>query len=75
MCNMVVMNARHVYLSERGITQRAFAKDLGVDPGTVSRMSRNEMTPSLDLAAKIERITNGHIKAVSWVEQQTGAAQ
>ena len=70
-----IMNALHEYLSDRGISQRAFARDLGVDPGTVSRMTRNEMTPSLELVARIERITRGRIKAVSWVSQKFGAAE
>lgn len=57
----------HTYLQERGISQRDFARLIGVDPGIVSRLSRGLMRPSLELAAKIETATRGKIKAVSWV--------
>lgn len=58
------------YLTQRGMSQRAFAACIGVDPSIVSRLTREEMTPSLQLAAEIEAATNGDIPATSWVVVQ-----
>ncbi len=57
------------YLAKNGIKQRAFASEIGVDPSIVSRLARNEMTPSLQLAADIERATRGAVKAIGWVKK------
>lgn len=61
------------YLETHKKTQEAFAAEIGVKQATVSRLKRGKR-PSLELAAKIERATDGAVPASSWVEQQTGAA-
>lgn len=56
------------YLKDEEISQRAFARVIGVDPSIVSRLVSRSMRPSLDLAVAIERQTDGVILAVSWVD-------
>lgn len=63
------------YLKENSLTHRVFAERIGVDPSIVSRLTRDDMTPSLKLAVEIERQTGGNVPAVSWVAQeQTGSS-
>ena len=61
------MSVLHSFLSDRGITQSDFAARLHVDQATVSRLVRGVARPSLDLAVRIERETEGLIPASSWV--------
>lgn len=68
------MTNLQTYITTRGISQREFARLLDVDPSIVSRLVRDEMRPSLELAAKIESLTRGRIKAVSWVAAAINAA-
>jgi transcriptional regulator with XRE-family HTH domain len=58
------------YIAQTGMSQRAFAKLIGVDPSIVSRLRNGEMTPSLDLAAVIERETGGAVPMQSWVNTE-----
>lgn len=67
MCNALVMENLATYLKSRGISQREFARLLGVDPSIVSRLVHDLMRPSLELAVRIERLTNGLVTAASWV--------
>lgn len=63
------MSNLQVYLTENGITQRAFADALGVDQSVVSRLSRKKMNPGLPLAVRIESATGGAVPAKSWVSE------
>ena len=58
------------FLTRNGIKQLDFAQRLRVRQSTVSRLARNEMTPSLHLAVAIENATDGEIKAADWAQQQ-----
>lgn len=58
------------YLTLKRMSQRAFAARIGVDPSIISRLTRGEMTPSLQLAVEIEAATKGFIPAKSWVVLQ-----
>mgnify|MGYP000330001373 CR=1 FL=1 len=71
LCNGLGMENLATYLNSRGISQREFARLLGVDPSIVSRLVHGLMRPSLELAVKIERLTSGRIKAASWVPAST----
>ncbi|WP_322889328.1 MULTISPECIES: helix-turn-helix transcriptional regulator [unclassified Yoonia] len=63
------------YLRERQISQRAFARSVGVDPSIISRLVGRTMRPSLDLAVAIERQTSGSIMAASWIEAETAGVE
>ena len=58
------------YLQSQNKTQEAFAAEIGVRQATVSRLKRGKR-PSLQLAAKIERATQGAVSASSWVDQES----
>ncbi|WP_054304578.1 helix-turn-helix transcriptional regulator [Gemmobacter sp. LW-1] len=55
------------YLKEVGVSQKAFADQLGVDPSVVSRFIARTARPGLELAVKIEDATEGVVTARSWV--------
>jgi DNA-binding transcriptional regulator YdaS (Cro superfamily) len=72
------MSKLAAHLNTNGLSQRAFAAIVGVDPSIISRLTRAEMTPSLTLAVAIERATQGAVPAESWVgpeNEQVGAAE
>jgi len=59
------------YLAAESIPQEKFAERIRVRQATVSRLARNAMRPSLELAAIIERETGGAVPAISWVTGKT----
>ena len=54
------------HLKASGETQAEFALRIGVRQGTVSKLARRLMVPSLKLAQRIERATNGGVPVNSW---------
>lgn len=68
------MNPLAEYLTTNQISQRAFAKRLGVDQATVSRLVRRAADPSIRLARSIEQETGGAIPAAYWVEPRSESA-
>ena len=66
------MEQLSTYLSNNGISQRAFAKRVGIDQSVISRFARGEARPSLDVALNIEKETGGAVPCESWKIQ--GAA-
>lgn len=67
MCNL------QEYLNQNSITQRAFAERIGVGQGTVCRLTKKQITPTLRLALRIEKETGGKVPVQSWAESE-GAA-
>lgn len=64
------------YLKANQILQQDFAKRIGATQGTVSRLAKQSMVPSLALAVAIERETNGAVPASSWVcDEESGTVQ
>jgi predicted XRE-type DNA-binding protein len=63
------------YLAQSGTSQKTFAEQVGVDQSVVSRLARRDIRPSLELAFKIERATDGQVPAAGWVDGQTQEAQ
>lgn len=56
------------YLSKQNLRQADFAKLVGVTPATVSRLIAGQLSPSLDLAARIEDATKRKVPMRSWVD-------
>ena len=52
------------------VTQRAFAKRIGIDYSVVSRFINGKATPALNTAVNIERETNGAVPASAWTASQ-----
>ena len=70
-----VMNKLATYIKGAGISQREFADRVGVDYSIVSRLARDGMRPSLELAVRIERETKGAVPANSWVPEPAPAPE
>jgi transcriptional regulator with XRE-family HTH domain len=67
----VGMNKLKQYLDDHKITITAFAILADTTPATISRLCAGILSPSLDLATKIERLTCGKVLAVSWVPEES----
>lgn len=61
------------YRRAHGLTQQQFALRVGTRQATISRLEAGTMTPGLNLAAAIERATDGAVPAISWVEPASGS--
>jgi len=66
--HLAAMSSFASFLKRSGLSHRDFAKKVQVDPSIISRLSTGKMTPSLKLAARIERTTQGEIGATSWIK-------
>jgi DNA-binding XRE family transcriptional regulator len=67
-CNVAGMENLSHYAKETGLSQRELARRLGVDPSIVSRLLNGQMRPGLELAVRIQRLTDGRVVASSWVD-------
>lgn len=54
------------YMTRESIGDAAMAARLGCDRSRVNRLRRGAGRPSLALAARIERVTNGAVPASAW---------
>jgi len=61
------MSQLGAYLRDNSLRQAEFAAKVGATQGTISRLIKGDVLPSLDLAVKIERATAGVVPATSWV--------
>jgi DNA-binding transcriptional regulator YdaS (Cro superfamily) len=59
------MFADHIIRS--GKSRAAWAAELGISKSYLSHLANGDRQPSLEIAAKIERLTNGAIPAASWI--------
>ena len=59
------------YLSEHGLSLRAFGEILGISRGQVGMYTSGRSKPSLDLAVKIEQVTKGAVPCDAWVDGWT----
>ena len=67
------MNKLYTYRKNAGLRQTEIASAIKVSQNHVSQLERGEVSPSLSLALRIERFTEGQVPASSWVpiEEQT----
>lgn len=49
------------YLDQPNQTATALAAKVGCEVSTITRLARGERSPSIDLALRIERATNGDV--------------
>lgn len=59
------------YLQSTGETQTAFAARVEATVPTINRIIGNQMNPSLALALRIERATDGKVPVAVWADRQT----
>ena len=57
------------YLTNRGISQRWFAKAIGITPNHLSRIISGKSIPTIKLANEIEKQTGGLITMYDWVNE------
>ena len=56
------------YLRFNNIKQHTFAKSLGVSQGHINSMIKGKREPSVSLAKKIEKATNGEVSVVELLD-------
>ena len=56
------------YIKASGRTQHSWAQELGIRDTHMSLILNGYETPSLKLAARIERLTMGAVMAATWVK-------
>lgn len=66
---MVGMEKLTSYLEANGISQSEFAARIGVTPSVVSRYCSKGVTPDLQRAIVIERVTSGAVPVAAWVKE------
>lgn len=54
------------FIESSGMKNCFFAKEIGVQPNTLSRILGGEYTPSLKIAIEIEKYTKGKISVYDW---------
>lgn len=55
------------YITQCGEKRTVIAARLGISKSYLSDILNGNKTPSLDLAFRIERLTNGAVPASSWI--------
>lgn len=61
------MLAEHI--SRSGMRQKEWAERFGISQPYLSDLLRGNRTPSLEVAVRIERETQGAVPAVSWIPE------
>lgn len=61
------------YLSERKITDEAFAAEVGISQSQISRLRRGISRPSWESVALIERATEGQVTASDFMPVTSGS--
>lgn len=51
------------WLQREGMLGRAFAEKVNASPSTISLIISGKRSPSVELAARIERVTKGKVRA------------
>ncbi|MTH61422.1 helix-turn-helix domain-containing protein [Paracoccus litorisediminis] len=64
-----------IHLLQSGEKQADFAQRVQVRQGTISKLCRRQMTPSLRLAQRIERATGGKVPVSVWVSSEAIVAE
>ena len=59
---------------KKNLTDREFAEQVGCERSIITRIRLGQIQPSLTVAAKIEEITKGKVKAVSLVLTKEAAS-
>jgi transcriptional regulator with XRE-family HTH domain len=54
------------WLEREAITRAEFARRCEYDPSNLTKLLRGTVRPSLDVAARIERLTEGAVPATGW---------
>lgn len=68
------MQNLRTYLERTATPQTRFAAIIGISRGYMSQLVSGTKTPSLELAAAIERATDGAVTAASWVPPRADEA-
>ncbi|MCW1932636.1 helix-turn-helix domain-containing protein [Pararhodobacter zhoushanensis] len=60
-------------IKDSGVSQRQWAQNLGITEGHLSSILSGNKKPSLELAVKIERLTDKTIMAADWYPAMSAA--
>jgi ribosome-binding protein aMBF1 (putative translation factor) len=57
------------YMKREGISDAVMAERIGRDRSIVNKLRNGNMSPTLEVAAAIERETGGEVPMASWLSQ------
>lgn len=57
------------YLKHRGVSQRFFAKQVGITPNSLNNLIKGKSMPHLLLAYEIEKKTGGLVTVYDWIPE------
>lgn len=58
------------YFEETGVMKAFFAKKIGTTPTSLQSWLKGKTKPKIDLVLKIEKQTNGFVKAKDWITEE-----
>lgn len=64
------MNKLEKYIKNRCISQRGWAKKIGVTPNTFGLYVKGKNIPPIRVAYMIEKLTGGHVTIYDWVPEE-----
>jgi len=62
------MSTLSTYLKAQSVTQANFAELVGVSQGYIAKLCAGSKQPSLEVAKRVEKATDGDVKVSSWPE-------
>lgn len=65
---MTTNHRLEAWLKQTGVSAAEFARRCEYDPSNMAKLLKGRIRPTLEMAFKIERQTEGVIPASSWVE-------
>ena len=71
---MAKEHALSVWRKSQNLTQDELAGKIGVSRWMVNRLEAGERTPSLDLAIKIQKLSDGAVTPIDFAGQPEGVA-
>lgn len=63
-----IENSLTRYLRDTGTNLSGLAAAMGTSPSTLTRPLKGERNPTVGLARKVERVTNGRVTAAEFIE-------
>jgi len=62
------------YMKREKVSDADLSAEIGRDRSIVSRLRRGKITPTLEIAAAIEKATDGRVPMASWVKRSATRA-
>ena len=55
------------WLAAQGVSRAEFARRCEYDPSNLTKLLKGKFRPSIDVAVRIERVTEGAVPVAGWI--------